>query len=144
MSTTFLAGYRREDNLTVRHFLKDSKLRSREDITKAWPALTLTPWMYRQIHHFLRNSPHLKDYSRPLTAFEKLCFTDLPQRHVISKLYSLLESSNTSHSLKACAAWQHDLEISISPEAWNHIYDHMHKGSICVSTQESNYKVFSR
>ena len=40
--------------------------------------------------------------------------------------------------------WENDLNISLSHDEWEHVFQHIQKGSLNVLTQENNYKLYSR
>lgn len=40
--------------------------------------------------------------------------------------------------------WERELQIDLSSEDWDNIYEHTHKGSINISAQENNFKLYSR
>lgn len=66
-----------------------------------------------------------------------------PQRHLISTTHGLLFEDIPSNQ-SACAVWERDLSIHLSPEDWEQIHPNTHKGSVNVSTKENGYKVQTR
>ena len=40
--------------------------------------------------------------------------------------------------------WESDLDVNLSSNEWEHVFQHIHKGSLNVLTQENNYKLYSR
>lgn len=80
---------------------------------------------------------------RELTPFELLCNSPEPQRHLISSIYTLLFST---HEIKndLVRQWEQDLNIDLTTEEWTHVHNHIHKGSLNISTQENRYKIFTK
>lgn len=40
--------------------------------------------------------------------------------------------------------WDRDLNIDLTTEDWKHVHNHIHKGSLNISTQENRYKIFTK
>lgn len=95
------------------------------------------------ITHFLGSLDRKFPVARQLTTFERLCALTSPQNHLIFFTHSPLFTECQPNDSKACAAWQRDLYLSLTPEEWKKIYLNIYKGSINVSTQENGYKVQS-
>lgn len=109
-----------------------------------WPDAPISPWTYIQLRHFFLTSGHITKMSCPLTPFENICSTSDPQQHLISTIYGLLGEHVSPHTGKACRAWEGDLTVNVPMEGWEHIFPSTHRGSVNVSTQETNYKLLSK
>ena len=73
-----------------------------------------------------------------------LCVSNSPQRHLISKTYSLLFSDVDLEMDEKVQYWERVLDIHISTNEWRHIFTFIHKGSLNVLTQENGYKIYSK
>lgn len=71
----------------------------------------------------------------------KLSIVKNTPQHVISSIHAVLFLNRPSTIGRACLAWEQGIDIALSPEDWNHIYTHTHKGSINVTTQVNCYKI---
>lgn len=63
---------------------------------------------------------------------------------MISNIHSMLFASISLKDVKACQAWERELQIDLSEDNWECIFTIAHKGSLNVTTQENNYKTLSR
>lgn len=74
------------------------------------------PLTYMLLSHYIRSLDRKFSDSRALTSFETLCLMRSPQHHLISTTHALLFKGISSNYGLACAAWERDLSISLSPE----------------------------
>lgn len=98
-------------------------------------------WSYRQICNFLTTQASHSTWTRQLTSFESLCTRNLPQRHLISLIYTMLFEEPNIKRDSACTTWGRELQISLSDEEWETIHEYAHKGSMNVAIQENCYKI---
>lgn len=130
--------------ILVKHFFKNGKLLSRDEINRDSDPPQISQWNYIQIRHYLTSNETTQHWTRPLTTLEDLCTRTTPQRHIISFLYNSLFVSNSVFSSSSYQAWEQDLNLNLSEENWEKIFMYAHKGSLNVATQECCFKIITR
>lgn len=59
-------------------------------------------------------------------------------------MYSHLFRGGDPKANKISQRWESELTLDLPKDKWERIYDHIHKGPINISAQESGYKIYSR
>lgn len=101
-------------------------------------------WTYRQIQHFLLTHATITNWTKLLTPFESLCFRKLPQRHLISYIYTLLSDDAPFMPAPSQVSWERNLQIPLTEEAWDTVHEYTHKGYLNIAIQENCYRVVTR
>lgn len=101
-------------------------------------------YKYLQIRHFIQSCTPTVAIHRDPSHFKHLCNSEGLQRHLISSIYAMLFSTHKLKEDKIVRQWETELQLDLISEDWGHIYNHIHKGSINVSTQENRYKIFTK
>lgn len=130
--------------LRKHHILQEGKLISRDHMNTLWAEPNLSLLEYWQLKRYVNSLQNKADLSEALTDFENLWMSHTPQRHVISRIHNMLWDNIQADEGIACKAWAKDLDIELTSKSWDKIYRSVHKGSINVSIQETNYKIISR
>ncbi|XP_018428700.1 PREDICTED: DNA excision repair protein ERCC-1 [Nanorana parkeri] len=104
----------------------------------------LDQWDALQLRHFLLSLPDHQRLSRPLTLFEQTCKKEIPTRHAISSLYSMMISPSPESYPPFMAKWENYLNTTFTPAQKDRILHLAHHSSIASKTQELGYKIVSR
>lgn len=78
-------------------FFTQGVLCTKSELTSKEPDLPLPTWSYLQARHFLDDPRTREIYDHNLTAFEKLCISSPPQKHLMSNIYSILTNAGPDH-----------------------------------------------
>lgn len=76
-------------NAQIRHITVHGKMRSLQDLkkTEGWK---ISEWEYLQLKHLVNTLPQPTRDGKDLNPLEKLCCTQPPLKHGISKVYEIL------------------------------------------------------
>lgn len=113
-------------------------------LSNHFPEFHIPFYKYLQIRHFLHSLQPDADLHRELTPFEPLCTSPEPQRHLISTIHALFFPPYDIKEDKLIKQWETDLNLTVTPDEWRNIHNHIHKGSINIATQECRYKIFTK
>lgn len=142
--TNFLQKEWPHEDVLIMHFYQDGKIMPHEKLIEISKTSAFSFWTYRQIRHFLESHANQTHGIKQLTQFETLCHRKIPQRHLISLLYTLLNDPLTPTISPSQSAWNRDLPTPLTNEEWNKVHEYIHKGSLNVTTQENGYKIATR
>lgn len=94
--------------------------------------------------HWKSGNLSIKNVLTSQTQLGTLCLSETPQRHLISRLYSLLFHSCVVTSGTASAAWERELRVSLSREDREKTCSMTHTYSLNTDTQGHCYKFLIR
>lgn len=144
-STTFPQKEWPHEEIRTRQFFHKGSIRAYEDLISEFCTNTFPFWTYRQIRHFLTSTPSTTTWTRKLTPFESLCSNNTPQRHLISHIYSILQDKTLAATTEIPRnTREKDLQMTLTDEDWESIYNVEHKGSMNVVIQENGYKIITK
>lgn len=125
-------------------FVINRKWPSILELTEATGNFQLPFWKAAQLHHFLHSIPDPQDFTRQLTTFEDLCLGIDPLAHILSQTYSLLNTPKEKPQLPCLTRWEKDLNCMFSAVQKQCIITLALKTSLCIKTQETNFKLLPR
>lgn len=128
----------------IRQFFLDEQLMTHHVMSSKFPDHHIPFYKFLQIRHFIQSCTPTANIHREPSQLEHLCNSEGPQRHLISSMYTMLFSTHHIKEDKLIRSWETELQLDLSSEEWEHIFQHMHKGSINVSTQENKYKILHK
>lgn len=131
-------------NIRAEHFFSEGRLLTQDELATKMNKTSFPFWTYVQIRHFFSRPKPQPDWARRTTAFESLCLSEEPQKHLISLTYNMLFSNQNSNLVWHNKKWEQELNITLTEKEWENIYTHIHKGTINVQIQENAFKVLSR
>lgn len=56
----------------------------------------------------------------------------------------MLFSTHKLKEDKLVRRWEAELQLDLTSEEWEHIFNHIHKGTINISAQKNRYKIFTK
>lgn len=129
--------------IRAHHFFQNGELLPHQAMAAKLTEYNIPFYKYLQLRHFFTDAKSISLWYRERTPFELLCDSSEPQRHVISTVYTFLFSNCKIKDDKLIRRWESELSIDLTSTEWERIHNHIHKGSINVSTQENRYKIFT-
>lgn len=107
--------------LRTSQFFQNGKLLPFNALLSHLPDYHIPFFKFLQIRHFLNEARPTSQWFRDLTPFETLCTSSLPQKHLISEVYSLLFSEYDPKINTTNQKWETELGLDISYEDWVNI-----------------------
>lgn len=103
-------------------FFENGKFLPLTDLQNRIQCQSLPQRVYLQIKRFLNTPKRLPIITRQHTSFEKICICTTPQRHLISRSYTLLfaHAAHTTKDLKH--KWETELSLTLSEKDWETIF----------------------
>lgn len=96
-----------------------------------------------KVKHLLNSLPPPEYFKRPLTKIEEICTGEGQVEHVLSRIYKVLEETETMESMGFVAKWSRDLRRNLSGDVIGRVIRSIHGLSRCNSTQEQGYKLWA-
>lgn len=130
-------GCKRVESLfDVEGIIAFAQLRRDYDLTPA------DAYPYRQLYHWVTQSPNLSKMSRPMTSFEKWIITKKDDR-IISELYRMLCYKHTDRRNSAQVKWETEVGRPLTNKEWEQIYFRAHHTARNAASAETAFKVLS-
>uniref|UniRef100_A0A803K6G7 Reverse transcriptase domain-containing protein n=1 Tax=Xenopus tropicalis TaxID=8364 RepID=A0A803K6G7_XENTR len=113
------------------------ELQGKHQIPQSWL------FEYMQIIHFIQGPDTRLTPPTPLTLFERLSVRGLPQKALISNIYSILNTimGDPFPKHKYMTNWEAELSTTLTLDQWEDIWENARKNVTCVRQKESVYKM---
>lgn len=97
-----------------------------------------------QLSCFLHSLPDPACFTRHLTPFEDLYFSEGPIRKSLSFSYHILLNFFSQQDSPYPSKWERDLNTTFTDNQKNRIFFFAHKSSLCSQYQKTTYKILSQ
>lgn len=132
-----------KEDLQLKDVMKQGKMCTVEEIKAKNEWLTIDPWRYCQLKHFVDSLPQPIRPIEKLLPLEKLC-VEKKGKGGISKTYRALNELEGVGDLRFVEKWEEELGIKIDRQEVGRIMKRVNATSVNYKLSEMNYKILTR